>query len=230
MHVAIVMDGNGRWAQKRGLPRVAGHKRGAEAVRSVVEAAPSLGIRYLTLYGFSAENWRRPKSEVIALMNLLRVYIRTEIEPLREKGVRLRFIGDRDTLAKDIVSLMAIAEEATSSNDRLHLTVALNYGARQELTQAVRELVRRAVQEGLEPGLLDEDDVSSSLMTSSLPDPDVFIRTSGEQRLSNFLLWQSAYAELIFTSVMWPDFDGIELEKCLGVFAQRERRFGALAG
>lgn len=224
------MDGNGRWAQRRGLPRVAGHRRGAEAVRSVIEASPSLGIRYLTLYGFSAENWSRPKSEVVALMNLLRVYLRREVQSLREEGVRVRFIGDRNALSEDIVALMAAAEEATSTNDRLHLTIALNYGARQELTQAVKDLVQRAVQEGWDPACLSETDVSESLMTSPLPDPDLFIRTSGEQRLSNFLLWQSAYTELVFTPVMWPDFDGAELEKCLGVFAERERRFGALAG
>ncbi|NBQ37680.1 MAG: isoprenyl transferase [Synechococcus sp.] len=228
LHVAIVMDGNGRWAQRRGLPRVAGHKRGAEAVRSVIEAAPSLGIRYLTLYGFSAENWRRPEAEVTALMNLLRVYLRRETESLREKGVRLRFIGDRTALSEDIVTLMASAEEVTSANDRLHLTIALNYGARQELTQAVKDLVQRAVQEGWDPSSLSEVDVSDALMTSSLPDPDLFIRTSGEQRLSNFLLWQLAYAELHVTDVLWPDFDATALTQALVDFQGRQRRFGGV--
>ncbi|WP_280842029.1 isoprenyl transferase [Haematospirillum sp. H1815] len=230
MHVAIIMDGNGRWAQKRGLPRVAGHKRGADAVRVVVEAAPSLGIDQLTLFGFSSENWKRPQSEVSALMGLLRLYLKSEISRLHAEGVRLRFMGDRFGLADDIVALMADAEERTAGNSSLDLVIAINYGSRAEIVSAVQKLAGMVRDGLLDAGSISEDLFSSSLMIPGLPDPDLLIRTSGEQRISNFLLWQCAYTEFVFTDVLWPDFNKAELAKCLQAFAVRDRRFGALTG
>ncbi|NKD76334.1 di-trans,poly-cis-decaprenylcistransferase [Haematospirillum sp. H1815] len=224
------MDGNGRWAQKRGLPRVAGHKRGADAVRVVVEAAPSLGIDQLTLFGFSSENWKRPQSEVSALMGLLRLYLKSEISRLHAEGVRLRFMGDRFGLADDIVALMADAEERTAGNSSLDLVIAINYGSRAEIVSAVQKLAGMVRDGLLDAGSISEDLFSSSLMIPGLPDPDLLIRTSGEQRISNFLLWQCAYTEFVFTDVLWPDFNKAELAKCLQAFAVRDRRFGALTG
>ncbi|WP_280648682.1 isoprenyl transferase [Haematospirillum jordaniae] len=230
MHVAIIMDGNGRWAQKRGLPRVAGHKRGADAVKAVVEAAPSLGIDQLTLFGFSSENWKRPQSEVSALMGLLRLYLKSEISRLDAEGVRLRFMGDRCGLADDIAALMADAEERTAGNGLLDLVIAINYGSRAEIVSAVQKLAGMVRDGLLDAGSISEDLFSSSLMIPGLPDPDLLIRTSGEQRISNFLLWQCAYTEFVFTDVLWPDFNKAELAKCLQAFAGRDRRFGALTG
>lgn len=227
IHVGIIMDGNGRWAQARGLPRVAGHRQGAEAVRATVKSAIRLGIEYLTLYGFSVENWKRPKAEVTALMGLLRIYLRQELDELNREGVRLRFIGQRDRLERDIVTMIEDAEDATKDNTTLTLIVALSYGARQEITAAAREIARRAAAGEIEPGQIDEGRFASYLETADFPDPDLVIRTSGEKRVSNFLLWQLAYAELVFVDTYWPDFGGRDLEEAINEFHRRERRYGA---
>ncbi len=227
VHVAIIMDGNGRWATQRGLPRAAGHRQGMEAVRATVDASKELGIGYLTLYGFSSENWKRPESEVRDLMGLLRLYLRREIRELHEGGVRLRFIGNRDRLAKDIVRLIDEAEAMTQSNARLNLTIALSYGSRDEILGAVRETVAKVQAGELSVEALDEHTFSRMLSTVEIPDPDLVIRTSGEQRLSNFLLWQSAYAELIFTECYWPDFGREQLSQAMEEYRGRERRYGA---
>ncbi len=229
-HVAIIMDGNGRWAKARNLPRVAGHQRGAESVRHTVRAAVDLGISYLTLYGFSNENWKRPKSEVTDLMGLLRLYLRKEIDELNEEGVRIRFIGDRARLADDIVSLMETGEHRTRENVRVNLVVAISYGGRQEITAAARRVAREALAGEIDPEAIDEDVLSDRMATTGIPDPDLLIRTSGEQRISNFLLWQSAYAELIFVDTLWPDFSKSDLEDAVREFQRRERRFGATGG
>ncbi len=229
-HVAIIMDGNGRWAKARNLPRAAGHQRGAEAVRRTVKASVDLGISYLTLYGFSNENWKRPTSEITDLMGLLRLYLRKEIAELNHEGVRIRFIGDRSRLADDIVSLIEMAEHRTKSNVRLNLVVAISYGGRQEITAAARRLVREALDGCIEPDSIDENALNDRLATAGIPDPDLLIRTSGEQRISNFLLWQSAYAELIFVDTLWPDFSKSDLEDAVREFQRRERRFGATGG
>ena len=229
-HVAIIMDGNGRWAAGRGLPRVAGHRAGAQAVRRTIEAAIKAGVGWLTLYAFSSENWSRPQSEVLDLTGLLRHYIRQELAELKAEGVRLRVIGDRTRFDADICADLDRAERETSANARLNLNVALSYGARAEIAAAARRAAE-AVQAGtLEPSALDESAFASFLSTSGMPDPDLVIRTSGEHRLSNFLLWQSAYAELVFTDVLWPDFDATEFHAALAEFARRERRFGARPG
>jgi undecaprenyl diphosphate synthase len=227
-HVAIIMDGNGRWARSRGLPRTAGHKRGAEAVRAVVEAGPGLGITHLTLFGFSSENWRRPEQEVGDLMGLLRLYLAKEVRALHANNVRLRVIGDRSRFSKDIIALFDRGEETTARNTGLVLTLALNYGARRELAEAARAIAREVRDGTLDPEAVDEDTLSRHLYTHDLPDPDVLVRTSGEQRISNFLLWQCAYAELVFTPVLWPDFDGAALAEAVADFRKRDRRFGGL--
>ncbi len=229
-HVAIIMDGNGRWAKARNLPRAAGHQRGAEAVRRTVKASVDLGISYLTLYGFSNENWKRPTSEITDLMGLLRLYLRKEIAELNSEGVRIRFIGDRSRLADDIVSLIEMAEHRTKNNVRLNLVVAISYGGRQEITAAARQLVREALDGCIEPDSIDENALNDRLATAGIPDPDLLIRTSGEQRISNFLLWQSAYAELVFVDTLWPDFSKSDLEDAVREFQRRERRFGATGG
>jgi undecaprenyl diphosphate synthase len=230
LHVAIIMDGNGRWATARGLPRTAGHRQGAEAVRRTVRGAGELGIRYLTLFGFSSENWKRPLSEVTDLMGLLRLYLRNEIAELSRNGARLRVIGEREALAKDIVDLIDHAERSTAHNTRLELNIALNYGSRGEIVRAAR-LLAEAVQRGeLNPQDIDEARFARMLMTDGIPDPDLVIRTSGEQRISNFLLWQSAYAELMFTDTLWPDFGKSHLEAAIAEYAKRERRYGAVSG
>lgn len=227
-HVAIIMDGNGRWARARGLPRTAGHRQGAEAVRSVVEASPGLGVTHLTLFGFSSENWKRPQGEVGDLLGLLRLYLNNEVRNLEKNNVRLRIIGRRDRFSPDLQALFGDAEARTSTNTGLHLTLALNYGARQEMVDTVRTLARAVAEGRLDPETIDEATVSGALLTHDLPDPDVLIRTSGEQRVSNFLLWQMAYAELIFSPVLWPDFNGKELAAAVEDFQARERRFGGL--
>ena len=227
IHVAIIMDGNGRWAQTRGLSRAAGHAQGAEAVLRTVKAAKHLGIRYLTLYGFSLENWKRPAKEIADLMGLLRIYLRKEIAELDREGVRIRFIGDRSLLEPDIVSLIEMSEQKTKSNTRLELIVALSYGSRQEITMAARQLVTDAAAGEIDPDAIDENALEARLFTSDVPDPDLIVRTSGEQRISNFLLWQAAYAELVFTDVLWPDFSQEELENSIAEFGRRERRYGA---
>jgi undecaprenyl diphosphate synthase len=226
-HVAIIMDGNGRWARARGLPRVAGHRQGAEAVRRTVRAAVDLGISYLTLYGFSLENWKRPQNEVVDLMGLLRLYLREEIAELDSQGVRIRFIGERHRLSPDIVRLIEEAEERTRANVRLNLLVAISYGARQEITAAARRIAEDAVAGRLDPSQLTEDMFASRLETAGIPDPDLLIRTSGEKRISNFLLWQSAYTELVFVDTRWPDFTEAELAAAVREYHRRERRYGA---
>jgi undecaprenyl diphosphate synthase len=227
LHVAIIMDGNGRWAKARGLPRTIGHQRGAEAVRRTVRGAAELGISHLTLFGFSSENWKRPASEIDDLMALLRFYLRSEIAELDRNGVRIRVIGDRDRLADDIVTLIDDAETRTRGNVRLNLAVALNYGGRGEIARAARRLAR-AVQAGeLAVDDIDEAAFGRQLLTVEMPDPDLVIRTSGEKRISNFLLWQSAYAELVFMDRLWPDFTKDDLEDAIREFHRRDRRYGA---
>jgi undecaprenyl diphosphate synthase len=229
-HVAIIMDGNGRWAKARGLPRIAGHRRGAEAVRRTVEAAGEFGISYLTLFGFSSENWKRPAGEVDDLMGLLRHYIRAEIAELQAKGVRLRIIGERARLADDIVALIDNAETLTTGNTGLQLAIALSYGGRAEIVSAASTLAAavKAGEIALED--IDERVFASHLLTAGMPDPDLVIRTSGEQRISNFLLWQTAYSELVFTNTLWPDFGKADLEKALRDYHGRDRRYGASVG
>jgi undecaprenyl diphosphate synthase len=229
-HVAIIMDGNGRWAVSRRLPRIAGHREGARAVRRTIEAAIQTGVAWLTIYAFSSENWRRPAGEVLDLTGLLRLYLKNELAELKDNGVRLRVIGDRSRFDPDIQRDLAAAEAETSANSRLNLTVALSYGARDEIVGAARKLAE-AVRDGrLDPVLIDEVRFSSALATTGIPDPDLVIRTSGEQRLSNFLLWQAAYAELVFLDVLWPDFAAEHFEAALTEYARRERRFGARPG
>jgi undecaprenyl diphosphate synthase len=226
LHVAIIMDGNGRWARARGLMRTSGHKRGVEATREIVSAATELGVAYLTLYGFSSENWKRPRTEVDDLMGLLRLYLRSEIAELKRNGVRLRVIGDRSRLAKDIVTLIENAEEQTGSNVKLNLTVALSYGARDEITQAARKIAADVAAGRIAPEDIGENEFERYLTTRGIPDPDLIIRTSGEKRLSNFLLWQSAYSELVFTDRLWPDFTKQDLADAIGEYHRRERRYG----
>jgi undecaprenyl diphosphate synthase len=229
-HVAIIMDGNGRWAKARGLPRIAGHRRGAESVRRTVIAAAELGIAYLTLFGFSSENWKRPSDEIDDLMSLLRVYLRGEIAELHRQGVRVRVIGDRTRLAPDIVTLIANAEDLTRENTRLTLIVALSYGGRHDIVQAAQHLAAEAAAGRLRPEAIDEASFAAQLYTTGIPDPDLLIRTSGEQRISNFLLWQSAYTELVFVDTLWPDFGASDLEKAVREYHGRDRRYGASLG
>lgn len=229
-HVAIIMDGNGRWAESRGLPRIAGHKRGAEAVRKTVEAAAQAGISYLTLFGFSSENWKRPEREVGDLMGLLRLYLRSEINELKKNGIRLNVIGDRSRFDDDIVSMIEDAEVQTADGARLKLTLALSYGGRQEIVAAARSLAERAVSGELQPADIDDRVFASHLDTVGMPDPDLLIRTSGEKRISNFLLWQLAYTELVFIDVLWPDFGAEDLSAAIEEFNGRERRYGATTG
>jgi undecaprenyl diphosphate synthase len=226
-HVAIIMDGNGRWARARGLPRVAGHRRGAESVRRTITAAAELGVRYLTLFGFSSENWKRPSTEIDDLMGLLRHYLRGEIAELHKNGVRLRVIGDRTKLAPDIVTLIDNAEAMTRENPGLTLIVALSYGSRAELAAAARAIAQSVRDGRLSVDAVDEALVERFLTTAGIPDPDLLIRTSGEKRLSNFLLWQSAYTELVFMDTLWPDFTRQDLEEAIREFQRRERRYGA---
>jgi undecaprenyl diphosphate synthase len=228
-HVAIIMDGNGRWAQARGLPRFEGHRRGVEAVRRAVRSAIDHDVRYLTIYSFSSENWRRPPDEVAMLMGLLKRFIRNDLAELNKHGVRVRIIGERDSLAPDIASLLAEAESLTKDNSGLTLTVAFNYGARQEIVSAARRLAIDVLEGRVDANAIGEDDVSARLDTAGLPDPDLIIRTSGEMRLSNFLLWQAAYAELVFLPILWPDFDDAAFVSALEQYAARERRFGAVS-
>lgn len=227
-HVAIIMDGNGRWAKKRLLPRVAGHRQGVEAARRTVRAAGDLGIEVLTLYAFSSENWRRPASEIGDLMGLLRRFIVDDIDELAEAGVRLRVIGDYRALAPDIVTLIDSSIARTAANTRTTLAIALNYGAQDEMVRAMRGLASDAVAGRIDPEKIDGADIEARLDTSDLPPLDLLIRTSGEKRLSNFLLWQAAYAELMFVDTLWPDFDRDALAAAIAQFGRRERRFGGL--
>ncbi len=227
-HVAIIMDGNGRWAAARGLPRVEGHRRGVEAVRRTVRAAGEMGISYITIFSFSAENWSRPESEVGELMGLLRRFIRNDLAELHQSNVRVRIIGERDDLDPEIRRLLVEAEELTKHNDGLTLVVAFNYGGRQEIARAAKRIAREVTEGRLDATAITQETVGSFLDAPDIPDPDLIIRTSGEQRLSNFLLWQSAYSELVFVPTYWPDFDGATLEVAIREYQQRERRFGGL--
>src|ERR1700758_3738806 len=229
-HIAIIMDGNGRWAKAHGLPRIAGHRRGAEAARRAVIAAAELGVPYLTLFGFSSENWKRPSSEIQDLMGLLRHYLRGEIAELHRNGVRLKVIGDLGSLDPDIISLIGHAETITRDNSRILLTIALSYGGRAEIVTAVRAIARQVAFGKLDPGAVDEECIARHLFTADIPDPDLLIRTSGEQRISNFLLWQCAYSELVFTKTLWPDFSRNDLEQAIDDYCGRERRYGASVG
>jgi undecaprenyl diphosphate synthase len=229
-HVAVIMDGNGRWAASRHLPKIAGHREGARAVRRTIRAAIDNGVAWLTIYAFSSENWRRPAGEVLDLTGLLRHYLKSEIAELHDNGVRLRIIGDRARFDPDIQEDLARAEALTADNNRLNLIVALSYGARAEIAAAARALAE-AVRDGrLDAARIDEACVAGALATAGIPDPDLIIRTSGEQRLSNFLLWQAAYAELVFLDVLWPDFREEHFATALAEYSRRERRFGARPG
>jgi len=227
-HVAIIMDGNGRWAQARGRPRLFGHHAGARRVRDVVEACPGLGIKYLTVFAFSTENWKRTQVEVAGLMNLFRRYIIKETRALTESGTRVRFIGDRVRLDSKLIQLMDDLEEETKDNDLVHLTIALNYGGRDEVARATKRLACDVAAGRLNPDDVDEETLPRYLDTRVLPDPDLVIRTSGEARISNFLLWQSAYSEYEFIDTLWPDFTAAELERLCRNFGARDRRFGAV--
>lgn len=227
-HVAIIMDGNGRWAKARGLPRVAGHRAGVEALRQTVRAAGEMGIEWLTVYAFSSENWSRPKSEVSDLMGLLRLFIRRDLAELHKHGVRVRVIGDRDGLEADIRSLLVEAEELTRGNQALNLVIAFNYGSRDEIARAARKAALAVKAGKIDPDSISADTLGGFLDTSGIPDPDLVIRTSGELRLSNFLLWQAAYAELVFLPCYWPDFGRTDLAEALRSYASRDRRFGGV--
>jgi undecaprenyl diphosphate synthase len=227
-HIAIIMDGNGRWAAARGLPRVEGHRRGVEAVRRAVRAAGELGVKYLTLYSFSSENWTRPKSEILDLMNLMRRFVREDLAELHKANVCVRIIGEREGLEPDIRALIDECENLTRGNTALTLVVAFNYGARQEIAAAIRRIARDVAEGRIAPEDISPDMIGRGLDTAGIPDPDLVIRTSGEKRLSNFLLWQAAYSEFVFLPMHWPDFNREALETALAEFRGRERRFGGL--
>ena len=226
-HVAIIMDGNGRWAKARGLPRAMGHKHGVENVRAVVEGSLSLGIKYLTLFGFSSENWKRTPTEIFDLMSLLRNYLDNEICGLHKKNIRFKVIGDREKLDADIVELIEAAEELTKTNQDLILTVALSYGGRRAIALAAKELAYRACKGTIKLDEISEESFELVLETQGVPNPDLVIRTSGEKRISNFLLWECAYSEFVFFDTLWPDFSGEHLTKAVQEYCSRERRFGA---
>ncbi len=227
-HIAIIMDGNGRWAQSRGRPRLFGHHAGAKRVREIVEACPDLGVKYLTIFAFSTENWKRTQVEVAGLMGLFRRYIAKEARALKDEGVRVRFIGDRVRLDDKLVGLMDELELLTSDNDKVHLTIALNYGGRDEVSRATKRLAQDVAAGRLEPEKVDEETLPKYLDTYVLPDPDLVIRTSGEARISNFLLWQSAYAEYEFIDTLWPDFSPEIFAGLVKNYGRRERRFGGV--
>ncbi|MEZ5751662.1 MAG: polyprenyl diphosphate synthase [Paracoccaceae bacterium] len=229
-HVAIIMDGNGRWAKSKGWPRLVGHRKGAERAKEIVRAAPDLGIEWLTIYAFSTENWKRSTEEVLGLMGLFSRYIQREAEEVSMEGVRMRFIGNREVLDDKLRNLMNWIEERTAHNSRLNLTVAINYGGRDEMMRAVRAVAARARAGTLDPEAVTEADFVAGLDTHDLPDPDLVIRTSGEARVSNFLLWQAAYAEYEFSPVLWPDFSAEVLAEIIGRYGNRERRFGGVLG
>jgi undecaprenyl diphosphate synthase len=227
-HVAIIMDGNGRWAAARGLPRGEGHRRGVEALRRV-RGAGELGITYLTIFSFSSENWSRPAEEIGDLFGLLRRFIRNDLADLHRDGVRVRVVGEREGLEQDIISLLDEAEELTRNNSRMTLIVAFNYGSRQEIARAAQRLAREVADGLRDAASINADLLETYLDTSGIPDPDLIIRTSGEQRLSNFLMWQAAYSEFVFVPLHWPDFDKAALERAVDEYTRRERRFGGLA-
>lgn len=228
-HIALIMDGNGRWAQARGLERREGHRAGAESLRRIVEESSDLGVHHLTVFSFSTENWGRPRTEVSFLMSLLERYIESDLADLHSEGVRVRVIGRREGLSKKICSLIDRAESLTANNNRLFLQIAFNYGGREELADAASRLARRATNGTLDPESINADVLAAELLTAGMPNPDLIIRTSGESRLSNFMLWQSAYAELYFTDVLWPDFSRADLEAAIAFYADRDRRFGLVS-
>lgn len=225
-HIAIIMDGNGRWAKENGVPRVEGHRKGAEAVRKTVKACLNIGIEFLTIYAFSSENWSRPMDEVNALMGLLRLYIANEVSELHKKNVKIVFMGDKSPFADDIKAMIKKTEEKTKNNTRLKLIIALNYGGREEILKATQNIAKKAISGDIKLDDFSEKDFSKELYTAEYPDPDLIIRTSGEQRLSNFLLWQCAYSEFVFLDEYWPEFNEAHLEKALEIYKSRERRFG----
>ncbi len=227
-HVAIIMDGNGRWAKKRGLPRTAGHAQGAKVVEQILEDAEHMGVRYLTVYAFSTENWSRPDSEVKTLMNLLRTYMKTSLAKCAKNNVRIRVIGDKSGLDEDLQKSIANLEESTKDNTGIGFQIAINYGARDEMRRAVTRLAQKAAEGELRPEDITEQVISEELDTAGIPDPDLLIRTCGEQRLSNFLMWQLSYSEMYFTEAAWPDFNKEELEKAIDAYNHRERRYGGL--
>ncbi len=227
-HVAIIMDGNGRWATQRGMPRSSGHRQGVEALRRTVRAASGMGIPILTLYSFSTENWARPQAEVRFLLELLRRFIRTDVAELHQANVRIMVIGDRDGLETSLRSLFEEAEALTRENTGLKLVIAFNYGSRQEITRAVREIVRKVAEGKLSADAVTPEEIGNHLDTAGLPDPDLLIRTGGEQRISNYLLWQCAYSEFVFLPEYWPEFGGESLARAIDIFRQRDRRFGGL--
>ena len=227
-HVAIIMDGNGRWATQRGRPRLFGHHAGAKRVREIVESCPDVGVEYLTIFAFSTENWKRTQVEVAGLMDLFRRYIAKETRALTELGARVRFIGDRERLDAKLVKLMEELEKATAGNSKVNLTIALNYGARDEVSRATKLLAEDVARGLLDPANVDEETLSRYLDTRVLPDPDLVIRTSGEARISNFLLWQSAYAEYEFIDTLWPDFSREEFASLCASYGERDRRFGGV--
>ncbi len=227
-HVAIIMDGNGRWAQNQGKARLFGHHEGAKRVKDIVSACPDFGVKHLTIFAFSTENWKRTQSEVTGLMSLFRRYIRNEMREVASKGVRVRFIGDRNRLDAKLIKLMAELEAETRENTLVHLTIALNYGGRDEVARAVKDLAHDVKQGKIEPSTVDEVTLTRYLDTNILPDPDLVIRTSGEARISNFLLWQSAYSEYEFIDTLWPDFTQDVFKECLMRYAGRDRRFGGV--
>ena len=229
-HVAVIMDGNGRWAQARGKPRLFGHQAGGRRVREIVESCPELGVKYLTVFAFSTENWKRTQAEVAGLMTLFKRYIVKEATALRDNGVRVRFIGDRVRLEPKLVEMMDNLENLTAGNDDLHLTIAINYGGRDEVARASKRLARDVKAGLLDPEDVDAETLAKYLDTFVLPDPDLVIRTSGEARISNFLLWQSAYSEYEFVDTLWPDFTKEIFARILADYSKRERRFGAVAG
>ncbi len=227
-HVAIIMDGNGRWAQARGLPRTEGHRKGMETVRRIIRHASRRGIAHLTLYSFSSENWRRPAEEVGFLMGLLKYFIRRDLAELHAENVHISVIGERDDLAPDIAGLLCEAETLTQANTGLHLVIAFNYGSRDEIVRAARRLAEKAVRGEITPAAIDRAALAGELFTAGIPDPDLVVRTSGEERLSNFLMWQAAYSELVFSPVLWPDFDEAAFDAAIDEYNGRERRFGGV--
>lgn len=227
-HVAIIMDGNGRWAQQRGRPRAFGHSKGVEAVREAVRAAGNTGVKYLTLFGFSTENWRRPSDEVDALFDLMKRFVDADLVKLDREGVNVRIAGRREGLSPDLLEIIERAERTTADNDRCFLTIAFNYGGRDEIVRAARRIARDVAEGRIRAEDVDEAAFASQLDTAGMPDPDIVIRTSGEHRTSNFLIWQAAYAELVFLDVLWPDFSARHFEQALNEFASRQRRFGGV--
>lgn len=225
-HVAIILDGNGRWAKAKGLPRTAGHVQGARTVEDICEVAYNMGIQYLTVYAFSTENWNRPQDEVDALMNLLRSYMKNCLKRAQKNNMCVRVLGDKTRLDDDIREKIADLEQATKDNTGLHFQIAINYGSRDEITRAVKKLAKKVAARELSPEDINEERIAAALDTAGLPDPDLMIRTSGEQRISNYMLWQLAYAEFYFTSVPWPDFNKQELEKAVEAYQNRDRRYG----